>query len=267
MKKFLVAAASLMAFSASASAADMRMPMKAPPVTAPAVTSWSGFYIGLDGGYSWGRSRDDAIFSVGGVPVVPPPGSTGSTTFNLNGGLFGGQIGYNWQISNWVLGLEGDGQWSNERGSSNFTCAGSVLPINIAVVPGVCGVAGVVVPMTQTIEAFGTVRGRIGLLATPDILLYGTGGLAIGSIRTDLSLVNAAGAVLVAASNSTTRVGWTAGAGIEGMFAPHWSAKLEYLFMDFGSFNNAVTVPAGLGVTVNSRVTDNVLRAGVSYHF
>src|SRR5205085_6961993 len=98
MKKFLIAAASLVALAAPAIAADMRMPVKAPPPVVAPVTMWSGFYIGLNGGYSWGRSRTDAVFAVGGVPIVPPAGSVLSGTFNLNGGLFGGQIGYNWQM-------------------------------------------------------------------------------------------------------------------------------------------------------------------------
>jgi outer membrane immunogenic protein len=266
MKKLLIAAGSLLALAAPAVAADMRMPMKAPPVAAPIVTSWSGFYIGLNGGYSWGRSRSDATFTAAGVPFVPPAASILSNSLDLNGGLFGGQIGYNWQISNWLIGLEGDGQWARERGSGTFTCA-TVALIAAAVIPGVCA-AGVSAPVTQTIEAFGTVRGRLGLLVTPDVLLYGTGGLAVGSIKTDLALANAAGVVAVVGSSSTTRVGWTAGAGIEGMFAPHWSAKLEYLYMDFGTLTNSLAVaPTGLGVTVSSRVTDNVLRAGVNYHF
>src|SRR5215475_2264551 len=107
MKKLLIAAASILAFAAPAVAADMRMPVKAAPPIPVAVTNWNGFYIGINGGYSWGRSRNDAAFAtLAGVPIVAPVGSVLGGTFNLNGGLVGGQIGYNWQFNTWLFGLE-----------------------------------------------------------------------------------------------------------------------------------------------------------------
>jgi outer membrane immunogenic protein len=259
--------------AANAYAADLRMPV--PPPVAAAVSSWTGFYIGVNGGYSWGRSRNDGAFltSPAGLPIVVGAGSVLSNSFDLNGGVAGGQIGYNWQMSNWLVGLEGDGQWASERGRSTFLCAatlvgGACLP-GFTFLPG--GATGTVGTISQKIDAFGTFRGRVGLLITPEVLLYGTGGLAAGDVRTRLTLAGftAPGVpVRVAASGSTTRAGWTAGAGIEGLIARNWSAKLEYLYMDLGTFNNTVTLaPPGLTLNVRSKVTDNILRAGVNYHF
>src|SRR4051794_17988459 len=118
--------AALTLSAASTMAADLpaRMPVKAPIMPAE-VYNWNGFYIGVNGGYSWGRSRTDANFfnSVTGAAIVPPAGSVTSNSFNLDGGVAGGQAGYNWQTSNWVVGLETDLQWSGERGSGTLTCA------------------------------------------------------------------------------------------------------------------------------------------------
>jgi len=275
MKKLVLTIAAAITFAAaSAQAADMRMPLKAPPPVAAVVWNWTGFYIGVNGGYSWGRSRSDAAFvtAPGGVAIAAPAGSVLGSGFDLNGGLVGGQIGYNWQMANWLIGLEGDGQWASERGSTSFLCASPVLG---ACLPGLtfvpAGATGTVGTFSQNIEAFGTFRGRVGWLVAPQFMFYGTGGLAVGSVRTTLGLSGFTPAgvpVAVSAAGSTTRVGWTVGAGIEGMFAQHWSAKLEYLYMDLGSLNNSIALaPAGIAINTRSRVTDNIFRAGVNYHF
>src|SRR5262249_20413421 len=122
---------------------------------------------------------------------------------------------------------------------------------------------------SQRIEAFGTFRGRVGFLATPDFLLYGTGGLAVASFRTSASATaTAAGLVAgVSAATSQTRGGWAVGAGIEGMFAPRWSAKLEYLYADYGRFNNNLAFAGPVIIGTSTRVSDNIIRAGVNYHF
>src|SRR5436309_522834 len=106
MRIWLGGLAALTLSAASAMAADLpaRMPVKA-PVMVPEAYNWTGFYIGGNGGYSWGRSRTDVTFTgPGATPIVPPAGSVTSNTFNLDGGIAGGQAGYNWQTSNWVVG-------------------------------------------------------------------------------------------------------------------------------------------------------------------
>jgi outer membrane immunogenic protein len=264
----------------SAMAADLpaRMPVKA-PVAVAEVYNWNGFYIGGNGGYSWGRSRTDANFfnSATGAAIAPPVGSVTAGDFNLRGGVAGGQAGWNWQTGSFLFGLETDFQWSGEKGSTAFLCAatgagGPCLP-GATFLPTSAG-AGTAVSISQQIEWFGTFRARAGMLFAPSVLGYVTGGLAYGSVKTDLGLTStiantlAGTPVAAAASASTTHAGWVIGAGIEAMFAQNWSGKLEYLYMDLGTYSNTVALAAPpIGVQVNSRITDNIFRAGINYHF
>jgi outer membrane immunogenic protein len=276
-KAIATAAFTSIAAMHSASAADLaaRPYTKAPAMVE--VYNWTGFYIGGNAGYSWGRSNADVSYfnTATGAPIVPPAGSIVNNSFDMNGAIAGGQAGYNWQTSNWVLGLEADIQWSGERGSSAFRCAatatGGICLPGLTFLPA--GVTGTNLALDQSLEWFGTVRGRAGLLATPQVLLYATGGLAYGSIKTSgaLSGVTPGGiAVASLGSNSETRVGWTAGAGVEGMITRNWSAKLEYLYMDLGRSNAGTftLAPASvIAANVSSNFADHILRAGVNYRF
>jgi outer membrane immunogenic protein len=235
------------------------------------VYDWSGFYIGANIGYSWGRSGDTS--SLSNVALFTSAGST-----NLNGVVGGEQVGINWQQQNWVWGLEADIQGTGERGSRGFTCpAGVCTPPTVT--PGPRGqiITGDAVPVSldQKIAWFGTVRGRAGVLVSPKVLLYATGGLAYGEVRSNETIGGLPGVF----SNSDTTVGYTVGAGIEGAIGGNWTAKLEYLYVDLGrtSGSFATTIPAlGGGIigasapltsSYNSRITDNVLRVGVNYKF
>jgi outer membrane immunogenic protein len=272
MKRTLLLSAVLVAGAIPAMAADL--PVKAPPPVLAPVLTWTGFYAGLNGGYSFGRSSRELNFvTATGAAIIPAGGvvTTGGT--DLEGGLFGGQIGYNWQSSpNWVWGFETDIQWANQRGSATFVCpALGCVPGLGLLPPGVTGTAAVV---DQKLEWFGTARGRAGFLVTPTALLYATGGLAYGSLQSNVLLTgfNAAGAPLAATfGGSNTLVGWTVGGGVEWKFMPGWSAKIEYLYMDIESTSNNVflTSPAGTGIGANltSRVTDNIIRGGFNYQF
>src|SRR5262245_2690417 len=188
MKRILSAAVGLVALAGlPAAAADLpaRAPiMKAPPVE---VWTWTGFYIGGNGGYSWGRSETDAAFfnPLTGVGIVAPAGSTTGFDFDLNGWVAGGQIGYNWQSGNWVWGLEADFQGSGQDGDARFLCAataggGACLP-GLTFLPG--GATGTALSVTHKLEWFGTVRARAGMLFTPSTLVYVTGGFAYGSVK------------------------------------------------------------------------------------
>jgi outer membrane immunogenic protein len=170
-------------------------------------------------------------------------------------------------VQNWLFGLETDIQGSGEKGSINFVCVA-------------CANDGtnITSTVTQKLSWFGTARGRAGVLVTPSVLLYGTGGLAYGQLKTGGSITgtNIGGVPVTVAfpGTSSTRVGWTAGVGVEGKIAPNWTAKLEYLYMDLGSVSagpiaTTILVPvrtAG-GVSYSSRFTDNILRAGINYQF
>ena len=276
MKRALIVSTLLIAGAIPAMAADL--PVKAPPPLAVPIYNWTGFYVGLNGGYSWGRSGRTLEFfnAATGALIVPPIGTGATSDPNLEGGVFGGQIGYNWQSANWLFGLETDLQWTNQRGSSIFTCLGVVgggacLPGLTFLPPG----GGTTAIVDQRIEWFGTFRGRVGALVTPTMLLYATGGAAYGDIKTDVAVAGftPAGAPISFTGSSTdTRLGWTVGGGFEWGFIRNWSAKIEYLYMDLGTVSSQATLvtgPLGVGVgaRLSSRITDHILRGGINYRF
>jgi len=269
MKRLLIgisAAASLIATGALAADLPMKTYTKAPVYVDPGF-DWTGFYIGGNIGYSWGQSRDTSTITNGAGTVL----FTSTDKSSLNGVIGGGQIGYNWQIQRAVVGFEADIQGTDEKGSRSFTCATGVCtpplggPLAL-VIPG----PAVPVTLNQKIDWFGTVRGRLGYLVDPRVLIYATGGLAYGEVDSSATIglvPTGFGAV------SSTHVGWTAGAGIEGMIGGNWTARLEYLFVDLGTVNGSFqTAIGGLGGGVlssnySSHVHDNVLRVGVNYKF
>lgn len=252
-------AMSLLATAASAADLAPKPYVKAPLLVDPGY-NWTGFYAGLNAGYSWGRSN---------ATVVPTTPVAVSIRQNVDGGLGGGQIGYNWQVDpKWVLGVEADIQGTGERGRS-------IDPLT-ALRIGAVGITGTANSCTD-FPWFATFRGRAGLLADPSLLLYATGGLAVGEVRfgTQATLTaqlfdganSPVGAPLTrvgaAVSESQTRWGWTAGAGIEKKFNRDWSAKLEYLYLDLG----AATYFGGTANETAVKFHDHVLRAGFNYQF
>jgi outer membrane immunogenic protein len=276
MKKFLLVATAVAAFAGiqSASAADMAFKAPAPPP----VYSWTGFYAGVNVGYSWGKAKslyDDPNFGAfgGGTPVPP---SLNPLSQKLDGVIGGGQIGYNLQVDkSWVVGLEADIQGSGERGSAYFSdpySIGTDCDIFCSTVSGTMKVA---------LDWFGTARARVGILVSPTTLLYGTGGLAFGGIHASGTITDAcfSGAPPACTpgswgfANTTTKLGWTAGAGVEGVVpsTTNWTWKLEYLFIDLGSVSGTgFELSADFGplpYTWSTRVTDNILRVGLNYHF
>jgi len=279
MKRVLFAAVGLMALAGlPAAAADL--PTKAPILKAPPVEvwNWTGFYIGGNVGYSWGRSDTDVDFfnPVTGLSITPPAGSLTSSKFDMNGVVGGGQAGYNWQSGNWVFGVEVDFQGTGQDGDQRFNCAatlvgGVCLPGLTFLPPGATG--GSTLDITQKLEWFGTARARLGTtMWSPTTMLYVTGGFAYGSVKTTglLSGFTPAGApVTVALSKSDTNGGWTVGAGIESRLWGNWTAKVEYLYIDLGDFNNSVqfaTTPV-LGARFSSHITDHIARVGLNYKF
>ena len=268
MKRLLIgisAAASLIATGALAADLPAKDHTRRLPFMSNPCFDWTGFYIGGNIGYSWGQSRDTStITNTAGTVLF-----TSTDKTSLDGIVGGGQIGYNWQMQRAVFGLEADIQGTDEKGSRAFTCPQSTCTPTfgqIAVFPG----PAVPVTLNQKIDWFGTVRGRIGYLADPKLLLYVTGGLAYGEVESSATI----GLVPTAFSTvSNTHVGYTVGAGIEGVIGGNWTARLEYLYVDLGRVNGSfLTTIGGLGGGVlssnySSRITDNVLRVGVNYKF
>ena len=265
MKRNLIGIAAVTSlFATSAFAADLPMqPYTKAPMYLESVFNWTGFYVGGNVGYSLGRSSNSETISNSLTGAVV---ANGASRDNVNGVIGGGQLGYNWRISNWVAGFEGDFQGSRERGFTMLVCPG-------------CGngPSDITSTLTQKLAWFGTVRGRAGVLVTPAVLLYGTGGLAYGEVDTGGSIsgqtAQGPGTAVFPNLNST-RVGWTAGAGIEGRIGGNWTAKLEYLYMDLGTVsfgplgtNILVPVRTNAGASYSSHFTDNILRVGVNYIF
>jgi outer membrane immunogenic protein len=128
--------------------------------------------------------------------------------------------------------------------------------------------------LDQRLRWFGTVRGRLGATVAPTVLAYVTGGLAYGEIKTDMSLsgftLGGGPAPLATASSSTTKAGWTVGAGIEARLGGNWTGKIEYLYMDLGSVSGSVLNPftaPPTTFTFSSHITDNIVRVGLNYKF
>jgi outer membrane immunogenic protein len=220
-------ALALCAVSAAGSAYAADFIVKAP---VPAPVSWTGFYIGVNGGGASGTS--DWTF----------PRTGALSNHNTSGGLVGGTLGFNWQFpaTHWVLGAEADWDWASISGDTNcpnprYLCQSKLGDL-------------------------GTARARLGYAAYDHFLFYGTGGLAWGSDQIQTTWLPTG----VSAGSTGVRTGWTAGAGVEYAF---WgpltglSAKVEYLHYDLGGATTTVST----GSTVVSQESGNVVRAGVNW--
>jgi outer membrane immunogenic protein len=254
-------------------AKDMRVSAKR--VDPPLTQNWSGFYVGANAGYSWGRSGTDLSLSNTATGALL---ASGSNSFDLDGAIAGLQIGYNHQNGNWIWGVEADWQWSGQKGDTSFTCLNTVCAAGatafvIATAPNVTQT------LNQNLEWFSTLRGRIGGTLTPTTFAYVTGGLAVGQVKSDGTLTSYVNAVPPANilstpfSSTTTTAGWVVGLGVETVVTERWTAKIEYLYMDLGHVDVAATssvatvAPPQVSAAFRSHITDNILRVGVNYRF
>jgi outer membrane immunogenic protein len=218
--------------------------------------------------------------------IAEQNGLIAATTTNQsvknNGFIGGGQFGYNQQFGTLVAGFEADIQGlSHTNGSTNLPVVASLAPFGFPL-ENYTGTVSV----SRQLDYLGTVRGRVGFLATPSFLVYVTGGLAYGGVSTGSSFAlvehGALGPgttlppVIAQSGSSTTRYGSTAGVGGEWMFAPHWSAKLEYLYYDLGSVtDNALLVQSNPPTAVfhstlvqtTTHFSGNIVRVGANYKF
>lgn len=228
---------------------------------------WSGFYVGAHVGHAWADWDGNLLYEPGGHGTGAFSGHalwgpTTSRTIDGDGWLGGVQLGFNNQVGTFVWGLEGDISWTGIDGSDTFrTLTPAGAPANVTWDPSL------------DLEVFGTIRGRVGVLASPDLLLYGTGGLAIG--RTDAKHVatHLTLGVTGLGSTSETHVGWTLGGGLEWLLAPNWSLKGEYLYVDLGREDYRFTGDNLIGGGVfdtDSFPADlqfHTLRVGLNYKF
>ena len=215
MKKILLATVSMLALSTTVRAADL--PAKARTYAPDPIPLWTGGYIGIQGGVT----RHDASFNDLGCTFTCAT-HEGSET----GGTIGGLLGYNWQRGTFVYGLEGDWGWigakaTSEISSSPFFSAESSFDVNWVA----------------------TIRGRAGL-AVDATLLYLTGGIAFGHVKNSFTSFGSSG-VFADFTHNQTKVGWTAGIGVEHMFGPHWTARAEFRYVDLGTTDVACTQGVG----------------------
>jgi outer membrane immunogenic protein len=294
MKKLLrtgVAFAALIA--GPAMGADLARPVyRVPRPVAVVVYNWTGFYVGVNAGYAW--SRDNSVNSVGSLlfssPLAAPAATAaavaGVTTSipgsNANGFIGGGQVGYNYQFNNFVVGIEADIQGLSGRSSGTTA---SSIPIT-----GFAAFANTTLTATNSVHWLGTLRGQLGFTITPSLLVYGTGGLAYGEVESSTTIGQqltaaagqASGPYGSVAGISQTRIGWAAGAGAAWMITSNWNTKLEYLHYDLGSVsysgvmsNLAIAgggIPVGtvfytVGATSSTSFRGDIIRVGLNYKF
>ena len=254
----LAAGIAVSAVAVPALAADM--PTKAPaPIAAPAY-NWTGFYVGAHAGYRWA----DADFTAAAYSFNPGTGTVNiparSEGYNLNGGIVGLQVGYNYQFApNWLIGIEGDWSWGRESANQSATITGIDASSDAFTLRRNSEVE-------LTWQA--TIRGRVGFVNGP-WMIYGTGGVAFARVEwTDSTTLNTTPPPTVTAanwSNDKTLTGWVAGAGFEYMFNPNWIARVEYLYESFGDF----TVPHGFGPQYGTLDLSHIqkVRVGINYKF
>ncbi|HEY4143008.1 MAG TPA: outer membrane protein [Pseudolabrys sp.] len=240
-------ASALLMMESAAFAADM-------PAKAPAAVSsydWNGFYLGVNAGYAVANNPGKAttVFIPSGVTDDNIDADTGA-----KGWLAGVQAGYNWQSGPLLLGVEADIQATGQKGTACLGCTPAIGSTN---------------SVESKLPWFGTVRGRLGLTNGP-VLFYTTGGLAYGQLET--TAMTSAGTPNSLVDVSSTKTGWAAGGGIEAALSGNWTAKIEYLYFEFGSVSGLTPrfVAGGGGPVFGSYLstfTDHLVRAGLNYRF
>ena len=291
MKRVALLGSALVMLAAGCPVLAADMPLKAPPPVVDPWT-WTGVYAGANGGYSWGRADTDyrqtsqtigtiTTTTLGGAIIDVTTIAGPVTTFfandkaNMDGWLGGIQVGHNWQFNQWLVGLEGDFQITDQRGGSTFCDIAG------------CGLGSSVAITDFHLDWFSTIRGRAGWIWDNRLLLYATGGLAIGHVTSEYNLAVNGLAPNAAFRSRDIQFGYAVGGGGEYRFTPRWSFKLEYLFMDLGSVDAALSTSGTTGpiiATIGDRrfiltatstynalfstdLTDHVVRAGVNYRF
>jgi opacity protein-like surface antigen len=247
MRKVLGLVGATMLFAGSAVAADLSNPVyKAPAVAAPAPL-WSGFYLGIHGGYGWGNESMDT--AVGDFTTFSNP--------SPRGGVFGGQAGYNWQYGTFVGGLEVDVSAADLNDSQSF--AGP-----FAVIRGI-PFGSATETLSSKVDFFGSARARAGFLLMPDWLFYGTAGLAWAHDSLTHEEAITLGNLTASASDTAfnDHIGWAAGAGVEYRLWQNFLLRAEYLHYGFGS----ATYNFNDFASVNSKLSIDVVRGGLSYKF
>jgi outer membrane immunogenic protein len=216
--------------ASGAKAADLPLPAPSRYDADAPYTHWGGVYLGLNGGFGLGSSQWTQGFMATNI-------------FNTDGFLLGGTVGFNYPVSTVLFGVEADLDWSTLNGSA-----------------GNCAVngAGAVAACETKNNVLGTARGRMGY-TFDRMLVFVTGGAAFGDVQTGLNPP--------ATFDSTTRVGWAAGAGLEYAFSGSLSAKAEYLYVDLGTAPCTSASNCGSAAGASVTLTESLVRGGFNYRF
>jgi outer membrane immunogenic protein len=284
LRRILLASAGAMALSGAALAAE---PLPPPPPPPPP-PMWTGLFIGLNAGGEWSSNNsvrtftsdvfcDPALSGCPGAGVVSAALATTRVPVNTGGFIGGAQWGYNYQIAtNWVVGFESDIQGIASRHTTNLFSSAINPPFTTEPFDQFLTVR-------KSLGFFATDRIRLGFLVTPTLLLYGDGGLAYGTanVSTAITQIVANAPALPNPYSSFGNfnhvlAGWTAGGGLEWVFSPNWSVKVEYLYYSLGSVSYAMTPLVNFNTTptvftigapfTSTRFNGNIVRAGINYH-
>ncbi len=273
----VAAAALTVATAVAAQAADLPT-RKAPPapIFVPPPFTWTGFYVGLNAGGVWSSGSRNATLYAPGSDVFLSNYFPGGIGNNQSGFIGGGQAGYNYQSGAAVFGIETDFDGTSLSKTFNYTSTPFGSVVNGVIVPNPLVGDSLSVHAKASLDWIGTVRGRIGFVATPDnrLLIYGTGGFAYAGGSTNFSVYDATQGAYWNGSPSSTRTGWTIGGGVEYAITNNITIKGEYLYVDLGSQNlntvgnlAAQTVFPGTYATAKINYDASIFRAGVNYKF
>jgi outer membrane immunogenic protein len=267
MKKILAAATLAVLGATAAQAADLatRPAYTKAPVAVEQVYSWTGFYVGGELGGRWSKSTwtTDALQD----PINPlsnfrlPQGNPAG--FDSASVRAGGYFGYNWQVApTWVLGIEGDAAWGDNKKS-------------LAGIPGTwpAGTAPATIALDGSSIKLGwdaAIRGKVGYLVTPSVMLFGTGGVAWQNIQVNANCQPGGGWACGAVRNTTfetNKAGWTAGGGIEAKVMTNWLARVEYRYADFGRTDYLFFPVTADGVRMHHDLQTHTVSVGLAYQF
>ncbi len=242
MNKVAISLGLLLASTAISSAADAIVDEPVVIVAEPS-GQWSGLYVGGQIGYAWANRDWNGDFL--GSPIPDD-----QYNFDMDGGQVGAHIGYNWQVDNFVFGVEADASWSKVDDHLTQTTG----------------------PFSTAVEAemdwLATVRGRVGY-AWDRFLIYGTGGVAFAHVDTDVE-TSVFGSPYSSDRAGETHTGWVAGVGVETMVSEKISLRFEYLHADFSNENydyDLINVSPDDDTFGSADLDVDMIRLGVSYHF
>jgi outer membrane immunogenic protein len=238
MKTILLASTFLFAVAGNALAADAVVYEPTPEVV-PAGFVWTGGYVGLHAGYAWSRGMGDYLDTAGDAVEKADVAS--------HGWLGGVQAGYNYQVGNWVIGVEGDIAWSNANGFNDITA-------------GRYDVADIEVNM----DWLASLAARAGI-SMDRTLFYAKGGVGFAQVELGDSEGNGHP---IAGAGSDTLTGWTVGGGVEHAVTDNWTVKAEYQFYRFASDMAIIKFSDGLRMrTFDDNIDVHALKVGLNYKF